>query len=258
MSSRNTRSISAPPNQSGFPAAQPNQSGFPSAPPIQPGLPLVPRQHDIAPDRERERDDEANQKLNERIANLEEIIKSLVANIPSQSSESSTPAMNSSSTSPVGPADVPQNFILPQLYESRSVPRKNYNTTSTSVSTMFKENKIHSNAKDSFVKISMVRGGLSTAGLRNLLDGHRKKPIAIPNVNLYGFSERSVQTKEITDEITGIIKTVEIMLEEDDIFYYDYDCGRLYQAVIEIFGSSLHFLVPKKSKITMSRGFTER
>ena len=86
MSSRNTRFISAPPNQSDLPSAQPNQSGFPSAPPIQPGLPLVPRQHDIAPDRECERDDEANQKLNERIANLEEIIKSLVANIPSQSS----------------------------------------------------------------------------------------------------------------------------------------------------------------------------
>ena len=45
-----------------------------------------------------------------------------------------------------------------------------------------------------------------------------KKTIAIPNVNLYGFSERYVQTMEITDEITGIIKTVENMLEEDDTF----------------------------------------
>ena len=37
-----------------------------------------------------------------------------------------------------------------------------------------------------------------------------------------------------------------IMIDEDDCFCYDYDCGRLYQAVIEIFGETLHYLVPKE------------
>ena len=55
-------------------------------------------------------------------------------------------------------------------------------------------------------------------------------------------------------EIIGITKTVEIILEEDDIFHYDYDCGRLYQAVIEIFGTSLHFLVPQEIEDNYGQG----
>ena len=83
---------------------------------------------------------------------------------------------------------------------------------------MLVNNKITSSTKDSFVKISLVRGGLSTAGLKTLLDGHRKEPI-ITEINMYGYSERSISTCIVVDEYTGISKPVQILLEEDDIFY---------------------------------------
>ena len=66
------------------------------------------------------------------------------------------------------------------------MPRRNSNTTYTSVAAMLNDNTIHSNSKDSLVKISLVRGALSTAGLKNLLDGHRPKPIAIDDINNSG------------------------------------------------------------------------
>ena len=106
-----------------------------------------------------------------------------------------------------------------------------------------KANKTTIECKDSFSKISLVRGALSTAGLKNMLDGYRIQPISTLN-NLSGYREGSVISKIETNVITGEIKTKSIFLEEDDVYYYDYDKGRLYQAVLEIFHKSLLFLVP--------------
>ena len=59
-----------------------------------------------------------------------------------------------------------------------------------------------------------------------------------------GYTERSVINKIETDVITGESRIKPILLEEDDVCYYDYDKGRLYQAVLEIFHKSLFYLVP--------------
>ena len=109
---------------------------------------------------------------------------------------------------------------------------------------MLKDNTIHSNTKDSFTKISLVRGALSTAGLKNLLDGHRPMPISNELTNIDGFTKRRQIQKSLNDEVSGTMTVVKILLKDDDVYYRDYDCGRLFQAVMEIFGKSLHYLVP--------------
>lgn len=202
--------------------------------------------------------------LNDRLSSLEGLIRGLAESqqlIQQQLSQSpsaqdnamsvsSSSATSFSSTSLVEPGSIIADSTIPinptpPILETRSVPRKNWATTSASVSAMFLANRIHSTTKDSFVKISMVRGGLSTAGLKDLLDGHRTKPI-ISAQNKFGYRERSISTITYNDENTGVEIVADIMLEEDDCFCYAYDMGRLYQAVIEIFGQSLHFLVPKE------------
>ena len=70
------------------------------------------------------------------------------------------------------------------------MPRKNYNITSVLVTTMLKDNTIHFNTKDSFTKIGLVRGALSMAGLKNLLDGHIPKQISNELTNIGGFTKR--------------------------------------------------------------------
>lgn len=201
--------------------------------------------NDHTNDNEDEDDDslvDENKRLNERIANLENMLKNFNSPIPQGYTSSSATATSSSTSLP--DAVIPD--VIPKATSTaRSVPRKNYNYTSASVSAMLVSNKITSSTKDSFVKISLVRGGLSTAGLKTLLDGQRKEPVVTSN-NIYGYSERSISTCVIIDEYTGVSKSVQILLEEDDIFYYIYDCGRLYQAIIEIFGTSLHYLVPQE------------
>ncbi len=214
--------------------------------------------NDHTNDNEDEDDDsliDENRKLNERIANLENLIKSITSSSTSPSTSqgftSSSATASSSSTSPFEQA-TPD--VIPKTNSTtRSVPRKNYNNTSASVSAMLVNNKITSSTKDSFVKISLVRGGLSTAGLKTLLDGQRKEPV-VTESNIYGYTERSITTCIVTDEFTGMSKSVQILLEEDDIFYFIYDCGRLYQAIIEIFGTSLHYLVPQEIEDSNGRG----
>ena len=191
-----------------------------------------------------------NKRLNERIANLENMLKNFNSPIPQGFTSSSATATSSSTSLP---EEVIPDVIPKATSTARSVPRKNYNYTSASVSTMLVNNKITSSTKDSFVKISLVRGGLSTAGLKTLLDGQRKEPV-VTSDNIYGYSERSISTCVIIDEYTGVSRSVQILLEEDDIFYYIYDCGRLYQAIIEIFGTSLHYLVPQEIEESNGRG----
>ena len=184
-----------------------------------------------------------NNRLNNRITSLEDLVRSLTASITNSNQGSTSSSSTASSTSI--PLNAVVNVAVDLTVESRSVLRKNYNNTSASVSAMFLSNRIKSTTKDSFTKISMIRGALSTAGLKNLLDGHRKKPV-VTATNTFGYSDRVIKTVRIIDEITGIGADVEIMLDEDDRFCYAYDCGRLYQAVLEIFGRSLLYLVPRE------------
>jgi hypothetical protein len=91
----------------------------------------------------------------------------------------------------------------------------------------------------------MIRGALTTAGLKYLLDGHRKKPI-LSATNKFGYTERNIISVQSLDEKTGTMVMKDIMIDEDDCFCYDYDCGRLYSAIIEIFDDTLHYLVPEE------------
>ena len=177
--------------------------------------------------------------VNNRISVLEGLIQTLISVLPAQGNVNVT-ATSTTLVEPVGDLTAPTILSINEL---RSVSRRNYNTTSNSVMETFKANRITIDCKDSFAKISMVRGALSTAGLKNMLDGHRTQPISTLN-NLNGYSARSVISKIETDIITGESKTKSILLEEDDIYYYDYDRGRLYQAILEIFHKSLLYLVP--------------
>ena len=131
-----------------------------------------------------------DERMADRISSLEDIIRSLAeskhimqaqllmfindhaksASSPSATSPSSNLPMEAASESPEWSASATSESVNT---ETRSVPQKNWATTSASVSAMFMNNRIHDNTKDSFRKISMVRGGLSTAGLKNLLDSHR-------------------------------------------------------------------------------------
>ena len=64
--------------------------------------------------------------------------------------------------------------------------------------------------------------------------------------NLYGYSERRSISVNETDFITGLVRPIQIMLEEDDIHYFEHDKGRLFMAVIEMFNHDLRYLVPKE------------
>ena len=79
----------------------------------------------------------------------------------------------------------------------------------------------------------MIRGALTTAALKSMLDGHRTSPTVTEN-NPNGYKERSTMIINITDEISGEKHQETIFLEEDDIYCFDHDKGRLYQAVLEI------------------------
>ena len=59
----------------------------------------------------------------------------------------------------------------------------------------------------------MVRGGLSTAGLKDLLDGHRTKPV-LAATNEFGYKERSISTDTYNDENTGAEIVADIMFEK--------------------------------------------
>ena len=111
-----------------------------------------------------------NNRLNNRITSLEDLVRSLTASITNSNQGSTSSSSTASSTSI--PLNAVVNVAVDLTVESRSVLRKNYNNTSASVSAMFLSNRIKSTTKDSFTKISMIRGALSTAGLKNLLDGH--------------------------------------------------------------------------------------
>ena len=175
--------------------------------------------------------------INGRISALEDLIKVLINAIPSQGT--ATTSATSSSNIPFSElADETASPTTASIIDKREVNKRHFTTTSTSVMAVFKDNKINSTCRDSFARISMIRGALSTANLRNMLDGYRTLPI-VTNENLYGYSERRSIIGSETDFITGIIRPIRIMLEEDDIYYFEHDKGRLFMAVIEMFHHDL-------------------
>ena len=141
--------------------------------------------------------------------------------------------------------NIPTTPVIP--IETRKVSKREWTNTSQSISAFFLGNKITSITPDSFRVIELLRGSLSTTGLETLLDGHRPKPLTTEQ-NPFGFTQRRIITVEVKNEC-GIVSTKEVMLDDDDIFHYKHDQGRLYHAVMEIFDKSLHYLVLDEIKI---------
>ena len=87
--------------------------------------------------------------MNERISNLEGLIRSLISNLPNNPIESNV-TVTTTSTTPVDlGADVTELTITPTRIETRHVSKKNYTQTSTSVKETFSANRIDMNCKDS-------------------------------------------------------------------------------------------------------------
>ena len=87
-----------------------------------------------------------------------------------------------------------------------------------------------------------------------MLDGYRKCPIRTSD-NVYGYSERQSMIVNESDPITGVTRQVTIMLEEDDSYFFNYDKGRLYMAVTEIFHHDLRYLVPQEIEVVMALAY---
>jgi hypothetical protein len=182
----------------------------------------------------------------ERIASMEQLIRELLANQAEQRNETSSSSnVTSINNRIVSEATNNPGNVAATIIETRSVPKKNYLVTAASVSKQLLANRIYATTTDSFKRINMIRGALTTAGLKYLLDGHRKKPI-LSATNKFGYTERNIISVQSLDEKTGTMVMKDIMIDEDDCFCYDYDCGRLYSAIIEIFDDTLHYLVPEE------------
>ena len=167
--------------------------------------------------------------VNGRISVLEDLIRTLITALPIEGIATTSATSSSNTSFP----ELAAETVAPTI-EKRYVSKKNYTQTSQSVKDTFQANKIDMNCKDSFVRISMIRGALTTAALKSMLDGHRISPVVTDN-NPNGYRERSTMRINITDEISGEKHQETIFLEEDDIYCFDHDKGRLYQAVLEIF-----------------------
>ena len=152
------------------------------------------------------------------------------------------PAMNADEPIIAKPSAANEGTII----EGRKVPKKEYATTSNSVVASFLANKITNTTENSFEKILMIRGSLGTTGLETILDGYRTEPVVSPT-NPFGFIERRIINVEVTNEL-GEKSMKEIMLDDDDKFYFAHDQGRLYSAMMEVFDSTLHYLIEPEIK----------
>ena len=128
----------------------------------------------------------------------------------------------------------------------RKVFKKHYATTSNSVRACFATNRITNITTNSFQKMEVIRGSLGTTGLESILDGRRTEPV-ITSTNPFGFIERRILNVEVTNDV-GEKSMKDVMLDDDDKFYFAHDQGRLYSAMIEIFDDSLYYLVKPEIK----------
>ena len=154
---------------------------------------------------------------------------------------------------PKSPEEVNENLTTePQpisekvVIEKRQVSKKEYAVTSTSVRACFATNRIRNVTTNSFQKMEVIRASLGTTGLESILDGHRTEPV-VTSCNPFGFIERRNLNVEVSNEI-GEKSIKEIMLDDDDKFYFAHDQGRLYSAMTEIFDDSLYYLVKPEIK----------
>ena len=85
---------------------------------------------------------------------VDTLVQSFIIEIDSTTSATSS----SNTTFPEFAAET----VAPTI-EKRYLLKKNYTQTSQSVKDTFQANKIDMNCKDSFVRISMIRGALTTA-----------------------------------------------------------------------------------------------
>ena len=159
--------------------------------------------------------------VNGGISVLKDLIRTLITALPVEGT-ATTSATSSSSISLPEPAAETAAPTIASVIEKREVNKRNFALTSASVMAVFSQNRINATCKDSFARISMIRGALSTANLRNMLDGYRTRPI-VTDENLYGYTERTSMIGSETDHITGLVRPVRIMLEEDDIYYFEHD-----------------------------------
>ena len=140
------------------------------------------------------------------------------------------------------PQPINENFVI----EKRQVSKKEYAVTSTSVRACFAANRITNVTTNSFQKMEVIRASLGTTGLESILDGHRTEPV-VTSCNPFRFIERRILNVEVSNEI-GEKSMKEIMLDDDDKFYFAHDQGRLYSAMMEIFDDSLYYLVKPEIK----------
>ena len=140
------------------------------------------------------------------------------------------------------PQPINENFVI----EKRQDSKKEYAITSTSVRACFAANRITNVTTNSFQKMEVIRASLGTTGLESILDGHRTEPV-VTSCNPFGFIERRILNVEVSNEI-GEKSMKEIMLDDDDKFYFAHDQGRLYSAMMEIFDDSLYYLVKPEIK----------
>ena len=90
---------------------------------------------------------------------------------------------------------------------------------------MFSNSQIHPNSTDKFYRLRQIHSLLNTVGLLTLVQGHRTRPILKQDTNKHGYRKHKV-ISYIPPVVAGvdlsftISNTKDIILEEDDIYYY--------------------------------------
>ena len=129
------------------------------------------RTHESEPEEENA-NNASNENLADQIAELKNIIANLKLSAANQKSNSAS-NLESDSTNE-----------QPEYLSGMQCSRKEYVATSTSVAQIFKNHAITNTTIDSFKRINVIKGAISTAGLMKLLEGHRKNLLKQQTMNL--------------------------------------------------------------------------
>ena len=105
---------------------------------------------------------------------------------------------------------------------------------------MFSNSQIHLNSSDKFYRLWQIHPLLNTVRLLTLVQGHRTRPILKQDKNKHGYRKQKVLSYKPSvvvgvDLSFTISNTKDIILEEDDIYYYTYDVDRLHSLLDTIF-----------------------
>ena len=123
---------------------------------------------------------------------------------------------------------------------SRRVKKSTWNETNGTAIQLFKENQIHPNSTDKFYRLRQMHSILNSIGLLTLVQGHRKRPILNKEKNKHGYRKSKIIQQQIksSDELDmnfTLYSNKDIIIEEDDIYYYAYDLDRLYALLDTMF-----------------------